>query len=161
MKKVFSVVALCLLLVACGTTKIERQAERTFTGDWTLTDITYPNSSGFVDVTLFQDASSNCFRNSSWNFINNNNKGTYTLSGADCMGGTRNFVWAVREETPDSGLYDFTLKPVQEGENARKINTGFKLNLVSLNENNMVWEQTVSYEGQPFKIRMNFIKSNY
>ncbi|WP_073148142.1 lipocalin family protein [Mesonia phycicola] len=161
MKKIIALVTVSLLLFACGTTKIERQAERTFKGSWTLNNVTYPNSDGFVDVTLFQDASANCFRNSQWNFISNNNKGTYTLSGANCNEGTRNFIWAVQEENADSGLYDFTLKPINDGENARKINTGFRLNLVSLSETNMVWEQTVSYEGQPFIIRMNFSKSNY
>jgi len=67
----------------------------------------------------------------------------------------------VQEDSPDSGLYDFTLKPVGEKENARKIDTGFRLNLVSLTETSMIWEQTVSYEGQPFKIRMSFSKSDY
>ncbi|MBW2960774.1 lipocalin family protein [Mesonia aestuariivivens] len=158
MKRFFSVVTVCLLLVACGTTKIERQAERTFKGSWTLNTITYPNNSGFVDVTLFQDATANCFRNSQWNFVSNNNKGVYTLTGANCNSGTRNFSWMVQEENPEAGLYDFTLKPIGEGENARRIDTGYRLNLVSLTDTNMIWEQTVSYEGKPFKIRMSFTK---
>jgi len=75
MKKIFALLTVSLLLFACGTTKIERQSERTFKGNWTLNSITYPNSTGFVDVTLFQDASAKCFRNSQWNFISNNNQG--------------------------------------------------------------------------------------
>lgn len=147
------------VMLACGTSKIERQAQRTFKGDWTLTDITYPQNSGFVDVTLFEDASRNCFENSDWHFISNNHKGTYRLYKEGCSPGKRNFRWDVQETSPDSGIFDFTLKPISEGENARKSRKGYRLNLVSLNDSYMVWEQTVSYEGKPFVIRMSFSKN--
>ncbi|MDR6301611.1 lipocalin family protein [Mesonia maritima] len=158
MKKILFLCFTVVLISACGTTKIERQAERTFKGNWTLNSITYPNSNGFVDVTLFDHAKANCFRNSDWNFVSNNNQGQYNLTGADCPSGTQNFTWAVQEVNAETGLYDFTLKPVDEGENARKLRTGYRLSLKSLTENNMVWEQTVSFEGNPFIIRMSFTK---
>ena len=159
MKKTVLLLLVAIVAVSCGTTKIERQAERTFKGDWTLTNITYPNSSGFVDVTLFQDASSKCFTNSSWNFVSNNNQGSYMQSGSGCDTTMREFVWSVQEIDQTTGLYNFTLKVVKEGENARKVDTGYRLKLASLSEANMTWEQTVSYEGKPFLIRMEFIKS--
>ncbi len=159
MKKIMMLCCTVVFLISCGTTKIERQAERTFKGNWTLNTITYPNSSGFVDVMLFDHAKANCFRNSSWAFISNNNQGNYSLNGADCPSGTQDFTWAVQEVDPESGLYDFTLKRVSEDENARKIKQGYRLSLKSLSENNMVWEQTVSFEGKPFIIRMSFSKS--
>ncbi len=37
---------------------------------------------------------------------------------------------------------------------------GFRLRLTQLSENNMQWEQTVSLEGSPFTISMNFSKIN-
>ncbi|MGO2358298.1 lipocalin family protein [Mesonia sp.] len=159
MKKTILLLLVAIVAVSCGTTKIERQAERTFKGDWTLTKISYPNSTGFVDVTLFQDAPSKCFTNSSWNFVSNNNKGNYMLNGAGCDDATRGFVWSVQEIDESTGLYTFSLKVVEEGENARKVDTGYRLKLVSLSENNMTWEQTVSYEGKPFLIIMDFVKS--
>lgn len=159
MKKIVSLCLLVSVMMACGTTKIERQAQQTFKGDWNLNSITYPQNSGFVDVTLFDDASRNCFENSEWHFISNNNKGYYQLFKEDCSPGKRTFRWDVQETSPKSGIFDFTLKPVSEGQNARKTSKGYRLNLVSLNQSQMVWEQTVSYDGKPFVIRMNFSKN--
>ncbi len=157
MKKL-AILLLAVVMGSCASTKVERQAERTFKGDWTLTKITYPNSSGFVDVNLFNDASANCFRNSDWSFISNNNKGSYILNGTNCSSQPQEFVWSVQEVQANSNTFNFTLKPVGEGENARKIDTGFRLNLVNLSENAMVWEQNVTYNGEPFLIRMQFNK---
>lgn len=159
MKRIVVFLFTVALLASCGPgKKIARQAEKSFKGDWTLTNVSYPNNSGFVDVTLLGDASTKCFVNSDWHFVSNNNKGTYVLNNAGCGDGERAFVWDVQVADADSGLYDFTLKPVGEGENARKVSTGYRMNLASLDENSMVWEQTVSYEGKPFLIRMNFVK---
>ncbi|TXK70983.1 lipocalin family protein [Mesonia sp. HuA40] len=161
MNRIVILLISALLLQACGTTKVERQAERTFKGDWTLTDISYPGSSGFVDVNLFQDAKANCFRGSNWSFVSNNNQGQYSLSGANCEQEIREIVWTVEETDENSGLYYFTLKVLKDGQKARFVKTGFKLRLTQLSESNMTWEQTVSFEGKPFVIRMDFVKNNY
>lgn len=158
MKKTITLLFLATLLVSCGASKTERNAEKTFKGDWILNSISYPNSDGFVDVTLFNDASANCFRNSEWHFISNNHKGSYSLYGENCTSGKRNFVWDVQTVDAESGSYNFTLKPVGEKENARKLDTGYQLKLVSISENSLVLEQQVSYQGKAFLIRMNFIK---
>lgn len=144
------------LLTSCGATKIERQAQRTLKGDWTLNRITYPDSEGIFKVALFNDASASCFTGSDWTFIPNNNHGTYSINDSNCSTGERQFIFDVIETTPDSGLFDFTLKPVGDKENARKVNTGYRMNLVSLSETSMVWEQHVSLEGKPFTIRLHF-----
>src|SRR5690625_2879804 len=123
MKKTILILILAGVMLSCGTTKMARNAQKTFKGDWILTEITYPGSSGFVDVTLFQDASTNCFVNSDWHFVPNNNKGYYQLYQDDCTPGKRNFRWNVQQNS-DSGLFSFTLKPVEEGQNARKTKQG-------------------------------------
>lgn len=145
-------------LTSCYTTKTERQAERVFKGAWTLTSITYPNSSTFVESTLFRDATAKCFENSNWNFVPNNNQGNYSLTGAGCDDTPRSIVWSVQEVDASTGLYSFLLKVVAEGENARKVDTGFRVQLASLTETTMSWEQTAYYEGEPIIIRMNFTK---
>lgn len=159
MKNVLLLVVFAGLMTACGTSKIERQAQRTFKGDWTLNSVTFPENSGFVDVTLFEDVDRKCFEGSEWHFVSNNNKGEYQIFKEDCSPGKREFRWNVEETNPDSGEFDFTLKPVSEGQNARKTAQGYRLNLVSLDDTQMVWEQTVSFEGEPFKIRMEFTKN--
>jgi hypothetical protein len=58
---------------------------------------------------------------------------------------------------PTTGLYDFLLKPTDEKKKSAD-GRGFRLRLAKLNNNSMQWEQTVSLEGQPFTIYMNFSK---
>lgn len=147
------------IMSSCGTTKIERQAQKTFKGDWTLTDISYPNGVGLVDVTLFGDASRKCFLNSNWHFVSNNNKGNYELYGDDCTSGKRTFYWNVKENS-DEGLYFFTLKPADTGKDARKSKSGYRLELMSLDETTMVWEETVrTNEGKSLLIHFQFSKN--
>ena len=146
------------ILASCGgTKKIVNKAEKTFRGAWALNDITYPGSKGEYKVILFNDASKNCFMNSDWFFVENNNTGTYTLTGSDCTLGERNFRWDVQAVNPETQNFDFLLKPVNE-KGKSETNTGFRVNLISLTETTMVWEQTVSVDGKPFTIRMNFNK---
>ena len=159
MKKIILLLFAALLLSSCGATKIERQAQKTFKGNWTLNKISYPDSQGIFKVNLFNDVSASCFTGSKWTFVPNNNHGTYSITDASCETGDRNFIFDVIETTPDSGVFDFTLKPVAEGDNPRKINTGYRMNLVSLSDTNMIWEQQVSLEGEPFTIRMHLSKN--
>ncbi len=159
MKKIVSLLFVAVLLSSCGATKIERQAQRTFKGNWTLNKISYPDSKGIFKVNLLNDASASCFTGSNWTFIPNNNHGNYTITDGSCEMGQRNFIFDVIETTPDSGVFDFTLKPVAEGDNPRKVDTGYRMNLVSLSETDMIWEQYVTLEGKPFTIRMHFYKN--
>jgi hypothetical protein len=50
------------------------------------------------------------------------------------------------------------LKPTDSRYKSTTGDQGFRLNLVSLTETSMVWQQTVTLEGKPFVIRMNFTK---
>ena len=154
MKKIVLLFVMAGLLVSCGVSKTERQAQKVFKGDWTLTHVNLP--SALVDVALFDDADTKCFENSQWHFVPNNNTGSYELMG--CEPGVRDFHWSVQENS-GMGIYSFNLKPELEGQKARKVKTGYKLRLVSLDEGQMQWEQTVSYEGKPFTIQMSFTKN--
>ena len=159
MKKYLMLFALAALLVGCGgTSKVAKEARKTFDGNWTLTSITYPNNPGDFNVTLFNEASASCFENSTWDFVSNNNRGYYTVSGVGCDGGTNYFIWSIDEENTPAGVYDFLLKPTNDDYKSTTGNQVFRLNLKSLSDTNMVWEQTVSLDGSPFTIRMNFSK---
>jgi hypothetical protein len=158
MKRFFLLSLCCFVLVSCGSTKMEREAMQTFKGNWILTDISYPNNSGFVDVKIFNDAPVNCFRNSTWHFVSNNNQGDYTLSGNDCPSGKQNFTWNVVASENNPSEYNLTLKPIGEDENSRRIDSGFRMTLSNLSQNKMTWRQTVQYEGEAFVIQMKFVK---
>lgn len=142
--------------LSCGTPKTVQESKKVLKGYWSLDDVSY-DSSGTFNVTLFNDTSAECFEGSSWRFIPNNNTGNYNIDNADCPTGQRNFIFSIVEIDPTSGLYDFMLKPTDaRGKSEDKV--GFRLRLAQLSENNMRWEQTVSLDGKPFTIKMDFSK---
>jgi len=159
MKKIFILLVTIGLLASCGgTSKVAKEARKSFDGQWTLTSVTYPNNPGQFNVTLFNEAQASCFENSNWDFVSNNNRGTYTVSGTGCDGETNQFIWSIDEENTPQGIYDFLLKPTNEDYKSTTGNEGFRLNLQSLTDTNMTWSQTVSLDGSPFTIKMNFTK---
>jgi hypothetical protein len=155
MKKIL-LICLAITIVSCGASKTVRDSKKSIKGDWTLITITY-SKTGKYNVTLLNDTSKDCFEGSSWTFIPNNNTGTYTINESSCSTGIRNFVFTIQEVNADTGLYDFLLKPTDE-KNKSENNQGFRLKLSSMSETSMQWEQTVSVDGLPFLIHMNFTK---
>ncbi|WP_040280599.1 lipocalin family protein [Psychroserpens damuponensis] len=147
--------AVCLL--SCGASKTVRTSKKVIKGNWTLNNITY-SKSGAYNVTLFNDASKNCFEGSDWQFIPNNNTGIYTITKNNCTTGGRYFNFTIQEVNEDTGLYDFLLKPTN-AKGKSESNAGFRLNLTSLSENQMQWQQTINADGVPFIINMNFTKT--
>ncbi|HET8885256.1 MAG TPA: lipocalin family protein [Salinimicrobium sp.] len=150
--------AVVVFLIACGPGKVVKEAQETFKGDWILNNVTYPGSTGSFNVTLFNEANASCFTNSTWHFVENNNTGTYTIQKTGCNSGERYFRWKVEEVNEATGNYDFLFKPTNEKNDDLNENTGFRINLISLTETTMIWEQTVMFEGDDFTIRMEFNK---
>ena len=153
-RTIFLLVAISLL--SCGTSKTVRVSKKVIKGDWTLSSITY-SKTGKYNVTLLNDTSKDCFEGSTWSFIPNNNTGTYAINESSCSTGVRNFVFTIQEVNVETGLYDFLLKPTNE-KNKSETNQGFRLKLAALSESDMQWQQTVSVDGNPFIINMNFTK---
>jgi len=143
---------------ACGTPKTVQESRKVIKGYWNLDKVSY-SSSGTYNVTLLNDTSAECFEGSSWRFIPNNNTGVYTINNGNCPTGDRNFIFDIQEMDPTTGLYDFLLKPTS-AKGKSEDNSGFRLRLTQLNETSMRWEQTVTLDGSPFKINMNFSKIN-
>lgn len=160
MKKILFFIFAMVVLASCKTnvpksTKGTRQANRVIKGEWVLSSVTH-NGKGKYDVTLFKDTSKECFEGSYWKFVPNNYRGTYSISKQGCASGDRNFVFVV-EEVDKNGYYDFLLKPTNEKYQS-STNTGIRLHLAYLSDTEMRWEQTISVEGKPFVISMNFTK---
>lgn len=156
MRKLILLFCVAAVMVACGSSKIERQAQKAFKGDWTLTNIELP--SALVDINLFGDEDIKCFQNSEWHFVSNNNKGSYELYSENCSEGRRDFHWNVVEKS-DTGEFYFTLKPEIEGTNAQKVKSGYRLKLSYLEGDQMTWEQVGSLDGDSFRIQMHFSKN--
>ncbi len=151
--------ALAIIVGSCGTPKTVIQSKKVLKGYWMLDNITY-SETGTFNITIFRDTSRECFEGSTWRFIPNNNSGYYTISDDNCPTGDRNFIFAIQEVDPETGLYDFLLKPTTKlGKPDKDSSVGFRLRLTQLNDSSMQWEQTVSLEGKPFTISMNFSKT--
>ncbi|PQV49430.1 lipocalin-like protein [Jejuia pallidilutea] len=144
------------LLMACGSSKVIRQAENTLKGNWSLESVTYDRA-GTYDITLLGDTSKACFQSSRWQFIPNDYKGNYSIINATCNTGNRYFKFDIQEVDATTGLYDFLLKPTNDKYKS-DTNKGFRLKLTQLSDTNMQWQQSVSVEGKPFVINMNFTK---
>jgi len=147
---------LAIGLISCGASKTIRQSKTAIKGNWTLSTITF-SKTGKYNVTLLNDTSKNCFEGSTWQFVPNNNTGTYTINDLSCSTGIRNFVFTIQEVNPETGLYDFLLKPTDERHKS-DTNQGFRFSLKELSDTTMKWQQTLTVEGSPFTITMNFTK---
>ena len=143
-------------IMSCGSSKTVRDSKKTIKGEWTLNKIDY-SALGTYNVTLLNDASKTCFEGSTWQFIPNNNTGTYAIDNVDCSSGMRYFNFTIQEIDEQTGLYNFLLKPTNE-KGRSDTNQGFRMKLTALSDTTMQWQQTVTVDGKPFIINMNFKK---
>lgn len=139
-------------IFSCAASKSVRTKEKTIKGNWVLNKITY-SKTGDYNVTMFNDATKECLEGSSWKFVPNNNSGVYTVDGANCITGERDFIFVIQEIDETSGYYDFLLKPKNN-----ESNIGFRVELSNLTESTMKWKQNLMVNGTPFIINMDFIK---
>jgi len=147
---------MAIVILSCGTSKTVRTSKKVIKGDWILNAITY-DQTGTFNVSLLDDVSKTCFEGSSWQFIPNNNTGVYSIDKSSCNAGERHFIFTIQEIDEATGLYDFLLKPTDE-KGKSETNKGYRLKLASLSDTSMVWQQTVSVDGKPFTLNMNFSK---
>lgn len=147
-----------MVLASCGSSAVVDEARKTIRGDWTLTDVTFPGDEDDLEVTLLNAIPAPCLENSSWNFISNNNTGSFETSGLTCENGPHFFIWTIDEVDAAGNNYDLMFKPTDADYDSTTGNAGYRLNLTNLTGNSMVWEQTINFEGKPFTIQMNFTK---
>ncbi len=157
MKKIAVILLISVFLVSCGTSAVVKEATTTMKGDWVLSSIEYPGGAENLEITLLNDTSAACLENSAWNFISRNNTGSYKPAKIMCGTQPRFFRWSVTEVNSAAGNYDLMLKPTDQDYKS-PTDRGFRINLTNLTDNMMTWEQTVTFEGEPFTIKMNFNK---
>lgn len=156
MKKSILILFTLSLLMSCGASKTSKVSKKVFKGQWTLSKVDYSSVATF-NINLLNDVSIECFEGSTWQFVPNNNTGTYNISNSSCSIGERYFIFDIQEVNSDTGLYDFLLKPTNK-KGKSETNKGVRYKLSALSESSMQWQQTIYKDGKPFIINMNFIK---
>lgn len=149
MKRIVSFCMLLLVLASCGS--LDQKSQTGLKGNWTITSVQYPGSE-YIKVTSFDIADSQCFVGSNWNFVSNNNKGTLSLSKADCPSFTSPIVWTVTKTG------DFTLK-ITEGAKAKRVTEGYFLKMQNQSENSFQLVDNVTVGGKSVAVTYNFSKN--
>ena len=156
MKRHIIFLCLSLLFAACSTTKQVRTAQQGLKGNWTLSSVTTDQGNIVAIKTLFNQAPPDCFEGSIWNFVSNNNSGTYHFREANCDSSTHSIKWFMEENGDE--VY-FLWKFIPEGMKPKDVKTGYELKLLSESETEFVLEQEASFEGDLIRIYYQFIKN--
>lgn len=146
---------IALLFSSCSTTKVEREAQTSFRGDWTLDQIVSDQGQNVVISNLFHHSSLECFEGSSWHFVANNNKGHYTLEGPNCPSQENEFKWFMEQDGPDTY---FMFKRVDDGVKAKNVVSGYKMKVISIEETQAHLTHEVPFEGGKMTIHYYFNK---
>ena len=156
MKRILFIL-ITMLAASCATTKAVKESKGLIKGTWVLNNINY-SESGIYKVNLLNDVSADCFTGSTWVFVPNNNTGTYSINGSGCNTGTRYFIFTIVDASAGtSGNQAFILKPT-DAKHKSETNQGFRMQLVQLTATSMQIQQSVTVDGKPFTITMNFTK---
>ena len=140
--------AMLCLLWSCTVSKSARTQRNIFSGTWTLDNISYENNPGSFQAVLFDDARDICFEGSEWFFRDNNSTGRYTIaSGTLCQGGDRRFRWSVVEPQQNYSS-QLQFKFIDEKYKDISGGKGYRLNISSLTEQNMVLRSNANVDGE-------------
>lgn len=142
---------------ACSpkTTTTETTARRgNVSGNWVLNNITFEGIPEVAVKSFLGEASYKCFIGSTWSLTNSGN-GSYSLpSSTSCEAKTQKIFWSV-----NSADQTFQFKKIYEGEKAKNVTEGYRLNLGSATSDNLIIKSPISYGNGSAYIVLNFTKS--
>lgn len=134
MKKLLSILiavsAITLLFASCSGPKNaaggDIASRGKFTGNWTITNVTYDGLVENAVQSVFDQAPPRAFVGSTWQLTNSGN-GLYTLTN----GTSQTIYWSVNNNDPRGQLFQF--KKIYQGDKAKNVETGYQL-IVSGND---------------------------
>lgn len=140
-----------LALTACNNSKVLADNEKLMRGDWTVTDVAVDGiNSSYVDITVFDQAKSQCYEGSTWHLVQNNATGNYTLNGGNgCPSETTKIKWFVTET---NGQFYFNFKKIYEGERPKNVVDGYKMRVASNTGSSIVLQQEMMFEGKAISV---------
>lgn len=153
MKKVILLFIFSVALTNCKSTSavdnyVNYDAQKNVKGDWIISNIEYPNSS-YIQINHFDIAKSNCFTNSTWNFVSNNNKGVVNFPN-NCAA-SRNITWYINNDG------QMILKFLGS-ESSRKTDTGYVLEYIPVNSNNFILRDKALISNSTVEINITFTR---
>lgn len=155
----FLVMASAMIFIAsCTNTKLIADNEKMMRGDWTITDVSIDGiSSSHVNITVFDQARTDCFEGSTWHLVQNNATGNYTLNGgANCPNETTKIKWFMTET---NGQFYFHFKKIYEGERPKNVVDGYQMRVTSNTGSSFILEQELNFEGKPISVYYTFNKN--
>lgn len=153
------VLSITLVSLGCGsankTTNSATGNKQKLSGYWILDRVSADQAAGKLRITVFDDAVSSCFEGSRW-MLMPNGKGSYNISStaAGCNAGERNIFWS----TSGEGNNTFQLKKLMEGEKAKQVDTGYKMNIESSSDTEFTLSTPVAVDGKTVYVRYHFSK---
>jgi hypothetical protein len=156
MKKIILISLLAVLISSCKSksatdTKLDSKTQVAMKGNWTVTSVTYPNSS-MMKVNSFELADSQCFVGSKWKFVSNNNKGNFSLNSPKCTAYSTPITWFVNNEG------QFILKILDESK-ARKVKDGYVLKVANLTGNSFQLIDQIDVVGKATAVVYQFSRN--
>jgi len=141
--------AVSLFAISCASSSgaaTQDISKGSVTGNWIVTDIQFEGIPANSKVTVFDEASYNCFKGSSW-ALPSNGKGSYTLSATSdgCSTVSQPIMWSLYKQ---AGATMFQFKKLATGVKAKDVTDGYRVELSSSDGNNMVWRAPVNFEGK-------------
>ena len=148
-----------ILLTACNSAKKTATVSRNvIKGTWTLNLVSYEGlaSSERLKLQLLDEGTEACLKGSTW-VLPNNGYGSYTISQNQqgCLAGQKNIIWSYRTEA-DQAIFQY--KKLEGGVKAKDITDGYRFKIISADDNAMVLQSEISYQGKPIYITYNFTK---
>lgn len=157
-KNVLFVCLACLSILAfvgCKSSMSHYVGKVNLDGNYILQNVqvTGLSDNAKYNVTLLNDVSAECFSGSEWTLPHNGN-GSYTISGDNCYGGTRNIKWSVRSS---SGQSVMQLK-VLDGRKAKQVEEGYIMTVTNATNDGFTLQSPVSVDGNAGSVIYTFLK---
>ncbi|VXB51884.1 conserved hypothetical protein [Flavobacterium sp. 9AF] len=157
MKRLFLILGIVISIASCKSTspvgtKLDMKSEVALKGDWILSHVSYPNSD-YVKLKSFDLVDSNCFVGSRWNFVSNNNKGSFNLTNTACSLYSSAITWYVNKEGR------FVMK-ILDAEKAKKVESGYVLDLINVTESTFQLIDHVVIAGKNTDVTYQFVRNN-
>jgi hypothetical protein len=151
-------VLVMVIFTSCSVSKEARSMKKHINGNWILQTITAEGITGVVKTRLFNEADLGCFIGSEWNFISNNNMGSYTLvdKNKNCPLLKRFIRWSVYE--PENAAKEFQFKRLDDKKNAMDNGDGYRLTITEHGDNNLKLRSDMVFDGHAGAIIYNFVK---